>query len=70
MFYTDDPVSDFERYDAEQERKLKMLPKCCECDEHIQQSRAVYYDGKWCCKECESDFWQKIRDDFLENTDE
>ena len=48
MFYTDDPVRDAERYQAEQEGKLKMLPKCHVCDEHIQQDKAVYYDGKWC----------------------
>lgn len=70
MFYTDDPIRDFERYDAEQERKLQMLPKCHECGEHIQQERAVHYNGKWCCKECEYDFWHSIREEFLENTSE
>lgn len=66
MFYTDDPVRDAERYEAEQERRIQMLPKCTECGEPIQQEQAVCYEGEWCCKECEYDFWHRIRKDFLE----
>jgi formylmethanofuran dehydrogenase subunit E len=68
MSYIPDNYDKWLQHDAEQERQLQMLPKCSECGEHIQQERAVYYDGKWCCKECESDFWRRIREDFLENT--
>lgn len=68
--WTDDPVSDFERWDAEQERKLESLPVCCICDEPIQQEKAVYYNDEWCCEDCEDEFWQNIREDFLENTDD
>lgn len=36
MRYTDDPVADFERYDAEQEAALENLPVCSECGQPIQ----------------------------------
>ncbi len=70
MAWTNDPVADFERYDAEQERKLARLPLCSCCKEPIQQEKAVWYNDQWCCEECESDFWQNIRKDFLENTED
>lgn len=69
MFYTDDPLSDFTRYDTDQERRLDKLPVCACCGEAIQQEKAVYYNDQWCCEDCESDFWQDIRDDFLERID-
>ena len=50
--YTDDPVVDFERYDAKQQKKLDRLPKCCSCKEPIQQEKAVHMDGHWYCDEC------------------
>ncbi len=60
----------FEMHEAEQERKLARLPICDCCKEPIQQEKAVYYNDQWCCEECEWDFWQAIRKDFLENTDD
>ena len=70
MAYTDDPVADFHNHDAEQERKLARLPVCCICQEPIQQEKAVYYNDQWVCGEHEWEFWQNIREDFLESTDE
>lgn len=52
MMWTDNPLRDFERHDAEQESKLKRLPKCCLCDEHIQQETAVHFRDKWICDDC------------------
>lgn len=70
MSYIPDNFDKWARNDAEQERRVKMLPKCCECGEHIQQETAVNYGGKWCCKDCEYDFWHTIRKDFLEKVSE
>lgn len=39
MSWTDDPVADFDRYDAEQQ--LDSLPVCECCGEPIQQETAV-----------------------------
>ena len=55
MYRTDDPVADFLKWDAEQHEKLKKLPKCSECGEHIVQEAAVCIDGKWYCDQCLKD---------------
>ena len=49
---TDDPIADFNRWDAEQTARLKQLPCCKECGEHIQQEDAVFLNGKWYCDDC------------------
>lgn len=66
---TDDPIADYERYIEAQEQKLEMLPKCSCCDEPIQQEKAVCHEGKWWCEDCEMDFLDIIREDFLELTE-
>lgn len=65
MHYTDDPISDFNVWDAEQNKRLESLPVCECCGEPIQQEKAVYYNDQWICENCESDFWADIREDFL-----
>ena len=60
MFYSDDPVRDYDRYCDEQERWLKKLPVCCECEEHIQQESAVRIDGEWYCDACLDDMRTSI----------
>ena len=67
--WTDNPIADFVRHDAEQQAKLDKLPVCECCKEPIQQEKAIYYNDQWCCEECEEEFWQNIREDFLERTD-
>lgn len=63
MFYSNDPVSDFERYDTERESRLRKLPVCCECKDHIQQESAVRINGKWFCDGCLEDMREDIEDD-------
>jgi len=52
IFRTDDPIADFNRYDAEQQRRLKKRPKCRRCNEHIQDDEAYYIEGDWICENC------------------
>ena len=52
MFYSDNPVADFEAWDAEQNEKLAQLPVCVDCGEHIQQETAVFLGGEWYCDSC------------------
>lgn len=52
MPYTDDPVSDFNKWDDEQQKRLERLPVCCHCDEPIQQEHAVHIDDCWYCDKC------------------
>lgn len=59
MYFTDDPIRDSERYEAEQERKLQMLPKCCKCDEHIQDEFLFDIDGDLVCEDCLPDYMEQ-----------
>ena len=55
MFYSDDPIRDYLRHDAQQEAWLKSRPKCSCCGEHIQDEQAYRFGGKkevWICEEC------------------
>lgn len=53
-------------HDLEQERWLESLPVCEKCKQPIQQEKAIYYNDQWICEDCESEFWEDIRSDFLE----
>ncbi len=58
--YTDDPLRDFVRWDAEQERRLQMLPECADCGEHIQEETAYYINGEWICKDCMDSYLREV----------
>lgn len=60
MYFTDDPVADAERYMAEQEAELKKLPRCCECDEPIQQTDAYYINDEWMCDRCMDGYRREV----------
>lgn len=49
-------------HDAEQEAKLRRLPVCCECKDHIQQERAVRINGKWFCDDCLDNMREEIEE--------
>lgn len=66
MYVTDDPVADYERYDAEQERALERLPRCTCCNEPIQQDDAVCINDEWFCDGCLVDYFRKPIDDYIE----
>ena len=66
MFYSDDPLADFERYDAEQQAKLDKLPCCCECDEPIQSEACYEINGELICEECLENNHKKWVEDFIE----
>ena len=64
MFYSDNPVRDFERHAAEQERKLNQRPLCDYCDNPIQG--AFYYEinGDCICEDClKAHFRKEVRED-------
>ena len=60
MYYTDDPIADFDRYEADRERKLNRLPKCAECGHPIQQEDAVKIKNQWYCDDCLEDMRERI----------
>lgn len=47
-----DNYSCFEQHEAEQDRWLKMLPKCRECKEHIQDEYCYKINGEYICESC------------------
>ena len=51
MYITDDPIHDFEVWDAEQSEYERNLPHCDYCGEPIHEK---YYeiDGDTVCEEC------------------
>lgn len=60
MPWTDDPLADFDRWDAEQNRRLEERPVCADCDEHIRDETAYYINGEWICKDCMSSYEREV----------
>lgn len=60
MPWTDDPLADFDRWDAEQNRRLEERPVCADCDQHIQDETAYYINGEWICKDCMSSYEREV----------
>ena len=52
MMWTDDPVADFHRYDAEKQARLERLPRCSECDEYIQSETCYRINDELICEDC------------------
>ena len=48
MYFTNDPLRDFERYEAEQAEKTERLPVCEICGEHIQDEYGYCVDSIFC----------------------
>lgn len=59
MFFTDDPVADYARYDAERQKELDRLPRCCECGEPIQDEFAYYINDEWMHERCMDDNYKR-----------
>lgn len=57
MFRTDDPISDFDRYELEEFKRAEKLPTCACCEDKIYQDSAVYLNkyGAWICDRCLED---------------
>ena len=56
MYYTDDPLWDADRYQAEQDEELAKLPRCSECDEPIQDDHCYEFNGELICETCLRDY--------------
>lgn len=67
MAFTDDPVADFARWDAQQERTLEHLPRCSYCEQPIQQNSAVCLgEDEWYCDGCLKNYLRKPVKDYFE----
>lgn len=59
MFYSDDPVKDFERHDREQAKRLAQLPVCDICDQPIQDDHYYLINSDNVCPECLNNEFRK-----------
>lgn len=66
MFYTDDPVADFNRYDREQAKRLAELPVCDHCSKPIQDEDLFDIEGVLYHLECAEQEFKKKTDDYME----
>lgn len=67
MSYSNDPISDFHRYDNEQEKKLARLPRCSECDKHIYPDEYLFeINDELICEECLNNNHRKNVEDYIE----
>ena len=49
--YSDDPLMDFERWDAEQAERVTERPCCSYCDEPIQEDSEFRINDELICEE-------------------
>lgn len=66
MFYTDDPIRDYDRYEAEQEAKLKRLPKCSQCHNPIDADFYYEVDCYLFCEDCLNDVYRHPIEMYLD----
>lgn len=67
MMWTDDPVKDYERYDAQRCAELERLPICSECGEPIHSDRYYDFNDELICENCLRDNHMNWVDDYLES---
>lgn len=64
-FYTDNPVADYEKYSAHQERELQKLPKCSECGNPIMSDECWVIEDEIYCPDCAEDLFCKCTEDYI-----
>ena len=64
--FTDDPIADFNRYDAKQERAMQRYPKCACCGKRITDDYLFYIEGNTICEVCVEDEYKRNTDDFID----
>lgn len=66
MYYTNDPVADYNRYDADQQRELERLPVCAECGHPITDDGCYKINDQLICEECLDIYYRVNTEDFIE----
>jgi ribosomal protein L34E len=67
MYYSDDPIADYNRYEADQEERLDKLPKCDICGEPIQDDYLYDIYGDIFCEDCLKDKFRKNVEDYTDD---
>lgn len=68
MYYSDNPVRDYDRFDAEQERAMQKYPECACCGKRITDDFLFYIEGDIYCEECMEDEFRRPVDDFIKES--
>lgn len=66
MSWSGDPLKDFDRHDAQQQKWLDSLPKCAYCNEPIQDDCYFEINGECVCEDCLNEHHRKWVDDYVE----
>lgn len=66
MYFTDNPIADYDSYDLEQQRRLDKLPKCSECGEPIQTEECYEINDELICPDCIESNHRKWVEDYVE----
>ncbi len=66
FFYSDDPVADFDRWDAEQNAWLESRPKCAHCDHEIQDDRLLNINGELYHMDCADEAFGEWTEEHME----
>lgn len=66
MAWTDDPVRDYDRYAARQERQLQRFPRCSHCRQYIQADHFYDINEVFFCEDCLDENFRKRVDDYVE----
>ena len=65
-YRTEDPLADFNRWDAAQESELSRLPKCADCGEVIQDEYFYLINDEPICEECLNLNYRKCTEDYID----
>lgn len=66
MMWTDDPITDFNKWDAEQSDWLERRPHCVNCGEPIQDDYFYMINDEPVCADCLESDYKKETEDYLE----
>lgn len=62
---TDNPIADFNRHSARQERRLKRFPKCGYCTQRIQDGYFYEINDGFVCEDCLNEHFRRDTDDYI-----
>lgn len=65
FYRTDNPIADFERYDAEKEKAKEKLPRCSECGTKVQDEYFYEINDEVICSGCLDNNHRKWVEDYV-----
>lgn len=64
-FRTDDPLRDFDRYDALMAAREAQLPQCERCGEPVDDDIYFEIDNEILCEKCMHDMYARNTEDWI-----